>query len=126
MEAAGSAVAAISETASTDSAGGLAPGPAVLHPAIWAARLVNAGAAPLADPAELLEDRLAVGDPAGDAVERLGGEEEHRAGHRFGWLAARVVDAIEHLALDRDRAGDRLGGRDAGDGDAMGVALLRE
>src|SRR5260370_36095153 len=48
------------------------------HLRVAAAARLDAAAPAVGDPAELLQDLLAVGDAAGDAVERLAREQERR------------------------------------------------
>src|SRR5690606_15553575 len=66
-------------------------------------RRVDAAAGRLLDPAELLEDLLAVGHAPVDLLRRLARKQEGGLGHVFGRLASRVVDAANQLVKDRAR-----------------------
>jgi predicted amidohydrolase len=70
---------------------------------VSAARSLDAPPASLSDPAELLEDLLAVRHAAGDLLERLCREQERRLRHELRWLAARVVHALDEPMVDGAR-----------------------
>src|SRR5262249_18136029 len=80
---------------------------------VAAAARLDAPPARALDPAELLQDLLAVGHPPGHAIERLGSQEERRLRHQCRRLAARIVDALHEPVVNGARRRDDLRGRDA-------------
>src|SRR5262245_56694290 len=93
---------------------------------VAAAARLHAPPARVLDPAELLQDLLAVGHAPGHAIERLGSQEERGLRHQLRWLAARIVDAPHEPVVDGARRRDDLRGRDARDRDAVLVDLGRQ
>src|SRR6185312_9127293 len=68
-------------------------------------------AAPLSllDPAELLEDLLAVGHPPVDLVRRLTRQQQRGARHHDRMFTVRIIDAGDQLVVDRSWSGHDLG-----------------
>src|SRR5262245_25040925 len=93
---------------------------------VAAAARLDAPPTRVADPAELLQDLLAVGHAPGHAIERLGGQEERRLRHQLWRLAARIVDALHEPVVDGARRRNDLRGRNARDRDAVRVDLSRQ
>src|SRR5438552_539818 len=69
---------------------------------------LDAPAPRLGDPAELLEDLLAVRHAAADLLERFGRQQERRLRHQRGRLAARVVQTLHEAVVDGARGRDDL------------------
>src|SRR5262245_1134673 len=84
---------------------------------------LDAAAVSLSEPAELLEDLLAVGHAAGHAIERLAREQQRGLRHQDRRLAPRVVDALHEAVIDGPRRRHDLRWRHAGDGDPVPVDL---
>src|SRR5581483_8720931 len=97
-----------------------------LNLAVAGAGTVDAEPLRLADPAELLQDRLAVGHAAGDFLHRLGGEQQRRLRHVLHRLAARVVHPFDQVVEDGAGRWHHLRGRNAGNADAVRPDLLRQ
>src|SRR5262249_26065643 len=80
---------------------------------------VDAAADAALDPAEFLEDLLAVGDAAVHLGGRLAGQQQDGAPHHRRRLTLRIVEALDQLVIDGTRRRHDARRRHAADGDAV-------
>src|SRR5438477_7986311 len=76
------------------------PGPSRLDLRVPAAARFDAAATSVGDPAELLEDLLAVGYPAADFLDGLRCEQERGFRHEDRRLATRIVETLHEAVVD--------------------------